>query len=39
MPHVTLEFSKGIEQVHDVQAICDQLFACWLNIVNSTLKR
>ncbi|CUH47282.1 5-carboxymethyl-2-hydroxymuconate Delta-isomerase [Ruegeria atlantica] len=27
MPHVTLEFSKGIEQIHDVQAICDQLFA------------
>ncbi|WP_170417958.1 5-carboxymethyl-2-hydroxymuconate Delta-isomerase [Ruegeria atlantica] len=27
MPHVTLEFSKGIEQAHDVQAICDQLFA------------
>ena len=27
MPHVTLEFSKGIEQVHDIQTICDQLFA------------
>ncbi|WP_109313405.1 5-carboxymethyl-2-hydroxymuconate Delta-isomerase [Ruegeria sp. AU67] len=27
MPHVTLEFSKGIEQVHDIQKICDQLFA------------
>ena len=27
MPHVTLEFSKGIEQIHDVQAICDRLFS------------
>lgn len=26
MPHATLEFSEGIEQTHDVQAICDQLF-------------
>ncbi len=26
MPHVTLEFSQGIEQAHDVQAICDRLF-------------
>lgn len=27
MPHVTLEFSAGIEKTHDVQAICDQLFS------------
>ncbi len=27
MPHVSLEFSKGIEQTHDVQAICERLFS------------
>ena len=26
MPHVTLEFSAGLEQSHDFQAICEQLY-------------
>lgn len=26
MPHVLIEFSKGIEQQHDMQLICDQLY-------------
>lgn len=26
MPHVTLEFSEGLEQTHDFQAICNDLF-------------
>jgi 5-carboxymethyl-2-hydroxymuconate isomerase len=27
MPHVTIEFSKGLEQSNDIQAVCDKLFA------------
>ncbi|RLK11369.1 5-carboxymethyl-2-hydroxymuconate Delta-isomerase [Ruegeria conchae] len=27
MPHVTLEFSAGLEQSHDFQAICEQLYS------------
>ncbi|SDW15667.1 5-carboxymethyl-2-hydroxymuconate isomerase [Ruegeria halocynthiae] len=27
MPHVTLEFSQGLDQAHDFQAICEQLFS------------
>ncbi len=26
MPHVSLEFSAGLEQSHDFQAICEQLY-------------
>ena len=26
MPHVSIEFSKGLELTHDIQAVCDQLF-------------
>lgn len=26
MPHLTLEFSAGLEQSHDFQAVCEQLY-------------
>ena len=26
MPQVTIEFSRGIEQTHDMQALCETLF-------------
>lgn len=26
MPHVTIEFAKGLEQTYDMQKLCDQLF-------------
>ena len=26
MPQVTIEFSKGIEQTHDMQALCEDIF-------------
>ena len=27
MPHVSIEFSKGLEQTNDIQSVCNQLFA------------
>ncbi|NSX55671.1 5-carboxymethyl-2-hydroxymuconate Delta-isomerase [Parasulfitobacter algicola] len=27
MPHVSVEFSKGLEQTNDIQSVCNQLFA------------
>ncbi len=27
MPHVSIEFSKGLEQTYDIQSVCDQLFS------------
>jgi len=27
MPHVSIEFSKGLEQTNDIQSVCDQVFA------------
>ncbi len=27
MPHITLEFSAGLEKTHDFQAICEQLYS------------
>ena len=27
MPHVSIEFSKGIEQTTDIQSVCNQVFA------------
>ena len=27
MPHVSIEFSKVLEQTNDMQSVCDQLFA------------
>ena len=26
MPHVVIEFSKGLEQTNDMQSMCDQVF-------------
>jgi len=26
MPHVSIEFSEGIEQTHDIQLLCEEMF-------------
>ncbi|MGJ8585840.1 MAG: 5-carboxymethyl-2-hydroxymuconate Delta-isomerase [Marinosulfonomonas sp.] len=31
MPHVSLEFSQGIEKTHDIQSACDALFETLAN--------
>ncbi len=27
MPHVAIEFSKGLEAAHDMQSVCEEVFA------------